>query len=85
MEERWEADHVLSHSDGGAHSVENYLAAHTLCNNYRWNYSPEEFQWVLKIGVWARRHMENDTQFGSEMLRRFFDYEIRRAKRRRKK
>jgi hypothetical protein len=21
-------------------------------NNYRWNYSPEEFQWVLKIGVW---------------------------------
>ena len=40
---------------------------------------------VLKIGVWARHHMENDTQFGSEMLRRFFDYEIRRAKRRREK
>jgi hypothetical protein len=33
--DRWHADHVLSHSEGGPHSVENYLAAHALCNNYR--------------------------------------------------
>ena len=42
--ENWQADHVLCHSDGGLHSVENYLASHALCNNYRWDYSPEEFQ-----------------------------------------
>src|SRR5450432_2130638 len=46
--ENWQADHVLCHSDGGQHSAENYLAAHALCNNYRWDYSPEEFQWILK-------------------------------------
>jgi hypothetical protein len=86
VEVRWEADHVLSHSDGGAHAVDNYLAAHRLCNNYRWDYSSEEFQWVLKIGVWVRHQMEVDnTQFGSEMLRRFFGYETHRESRRRKK
>jgi hypothetical protein len=25
----WHADHVLSHSDGGTHSIDNYLAAHS--------------------------------------------------------
>src|SRR5437879_6152550 len=43
----WEADHVLAHAGGGTHSLENYLAAHSLCNGYRWDYDSEEFQWVL--------------------------------------
>ena len=34
-DEKWEADHVLAHSSGGSQSVENYLPAHSLCNNYR--------------------------------------------------
>src|SRR3712207_8439206 len=50
-----------AHSSGGAHSADNYLPAHTLCNNYRWDYSPEEFQLVLKIGVWARTRSEEHT------------------------
>jgi 5-methylcytosine-specific restriction endonuclease McrA len=77
----WEADHVLSHSGGGGHCAENYLPAHTLCNSYRWDYSSEESQWVLKIGVWARKQMESGLPFGAEMLRRFFEYEVRRRKR----
>jgi len=80
--ERWQADHVLSHADGGRHSVDNYLPAHSLCNNYRWDYTPEEFQWVLKIGVWARRQMEGKSEVGLEMLKGFFDYECRRQARR---
>src|SRR4051794_18977250 len=40
----WQADHVLAHSTGGEHSVDNYLPAHSLCNNYRWHYDAEEFQ-----------------------------------------
>src|SRR5688500_12174700 len=63
----WHADHVLAHSAGGAHSVDNYLPAHSLCNNYRWDYSPEEFQLVLKIGVWARTLMEKGGAFGEEL------------------
>src|SRR5580765_2738113 len=31
----WQADHVLAHSTGGKHSAENYLPAHSICNNYR--------------------------------------------------
>ena len=43
----WDADHVLAHSGGGDHSVDNYLPAHRTCNNYRWDYLPEEFQEIL--------------------------------------
>ena len=79
---RWEADHVLAHSSGGLDSAENYLPAHTLCNNYKWDYDPEEFQWVLKIGVWARRQMLGGTFLGTDMLDPFYKYEIQRHKRR---
>ena len=79
----WEADHVLAHAGGGLHSVENYLAAHSLCNNYRWDYDPKEFQWVLKIGVWARLQMEKKGAFGSDLLSRFFKHEAQRLARRR--
>ena len=33
---RWQEDHVLAHSAGGSSSPDNYLTAHSLCNNYRW-------------------------------------------------
>jgi 5-methylcytosine-specific restriction endonuclease McrA len=67
----WQADHVLAHAGGGKHSVANYLAAHALCNNFRWDYDPEEFQWVLKIGVWARLQMEKGGRVGDAMLAAF--------------
>lgn len=78
----WQADHVLAHSGGGKHSADNYLPAHALCNNYRWDYLPEEFQWILKIGVWARLQMEHGTEFGRELAERFIKYEKRREGRR---
>ena len=80
----WQADHVLAHSGGGHHSIENYLPAHSLCNNYRWDYDAEEFQFVLKIGVWARREMERPTPLGDTMLSRFAGYERNRESRRRR-
>jgi 5-methylcytosine-specific restriction endonuclease McrA len=80
---RWQADHVLAHAGGASHSVENYLAAHALCSNYRWDYDPEEFQWVLKIGVWARLQMEKGGQLGDSMLSAFSAYEKHRQGRRR--
>lgn len=83
MSERWQADHVLSHNSGGPHAVENYLAAHKLCNGYRWDYSPEEFQWILKIGVWARNRMrKRHSRLDKALLAHFFDYEVRRQERR---
>lgn len=82
VEDFWQADHILAHSSGGASAHENFLPAHALCNNYRWDYSSEEFQWVLKIGVWARKKMEDPTGIGSEMLNQFFRYDVLREKRR---
>jgi 5-methylcytosine-specific restriction endonuclease McrA len=82
---RWQADHVLAHSGGGGDSPENYLPAHRLCNNYRWDYLAEEFQWILKIGVWARTLMEESSPkggIGKEMAERFFKVECYRENRR---
>ena len=81
--ERWTADHVLAHAGGGHHAVDNYLPADSLCNGYRWAYTPEEFQWVLKIGVWARRQMETDSPLGETMLGGFYNYDRKREGRRR--
>ena len=80
--EDWQADHVLAHSTGGAHSVDNYLPAHSICNNYRWHYDAEEFQWILKLGVWLRTQIERETTIGQEAGQKFCEHERRRAGRR---
>ena len=77
----WHADHVLSHSAGGKHAVDNYLAAHAVCNNYRWDYTESEFQEILKLGVWARTQVEKSTPLGREIASRFSRHEERRRAR----
>jgi hypothetical protein len=79
--ESWQADHVLANSAGGAHLVENFLPAHALCNNYRWDYQPEEFQLILKLGVWVRTKIERGGPRG-ELAIAFAAYEKRRERRR---
>lgn len=76
--EGFEADHVKSHSSGGTSVVDNYLPACKTCNNYRWFYKPEEFQWILKLGVWARTQIERNTSIGKLMGERFTKGEGRR-------
>jgi hypothetical protein len=80
----WNADHVLAHSSGGPHSLDNYLPAHMLCNQYRWDYSPDEFQQILKIGVWTRTQIERKTTVGKLVARCYLSHEAARAKRRKK-
>jgi 5-methylcytosine-specific restriction endonuclease McrA len=94
--ERWQADHVLAFSSRGENSLENYLPAHRLCNNYRWDYLSEEFQWILKMGVWSRTLMKNSSPkggvgrergkggLGREMAEKFFNYEQGVKKRRKR-
>lgn len=78
----WSADHVLAHSAGGRHAAENYLPTHRTCNNYRWDYLPEECELILKLGVWARTQVEKGTVLGRDIERRFSNYETRRRARR---
>jgi len=75
----WQADHVLARSSGGKYSLENYLPAHALCNNYRWNYSAEELQLILKLGVWLRTQIERGTTIGLLAATAFASYERSRA------
>jgi 5-methylcytosine-specific restriction endonuclease McrA len=78
---RWEADHVFRHCVGGGNESDNYLAAHGLCNTVRWDHLPKEMQWVMKIGVWARKQMEGKSELGVNMLGSFFENERRRVMR----
>jgi hypothetical protein len=78
----WQADHVLAHSAGGVHVAENYLPAHALCNKYRWDYSSDEFQEILKLGVWIRTQIIRRTDTGKEVGERYLAYERSREKRR---
>lgn len=80
--ESWQADHVLAHSAGGKHDLTNYLPAHSLCNNYRWFYGSEEFQWILKLGVWMRTQIERETRIGKQVGQQFVRYERHRSSRR---
>jgi 5-methylcytosine-specific restriction endonuclease McrA len=77
----WQADHVFSHALGGQHSVDNYLPAHAVCNNYRWFYGAEEFQWILKLGVWLRTQIQRKTPVGRMAAAAFCAHERARASR----
>jgi 5-methylcytosine-specific restriction endonuclease McrA len=78
----WHADHVLAHSTGGAHRADNYLPAHALCNNYRWDYTSDEFQHILKLGVWLRTQIERKTPVGLRAAKSFLASETVRESRR---
>ena len=82
IEGKWAADHLVSHCLGGPHTLDNYLPAHPICNNYRWFYGPEEFQWILKLGVWLRTHIERQTTVGRLASIAFWKYECIRKSRR---
>ncbi|MGE5096240.1 MAG: HNH endonuclease [Betaproteobacteria bacterium] len=82
IEGQWQADHVFSHSAGGPHAADNYLPAHALCNNYRWDYSAEEFQMILKLGVWLRTQIEHKSALGMQVADRFLAHEASRIRRR---
>jgi hypothetical protein len=81
-ENKFAADHVHSHAAGGEHKLANYLPAHRLCNGCRWFYSPEEFQWILRMGIWARKQMEDKKPIGVEMGPIFLKHEKAVRKRR---
>lgn len=80
----FEADHVKTHSSGGTNVTNNFLPACRTCNNYRWHYLPDEFQWILKLGIWARTEIAKDTRLGNLMAAAFMKRETGREKRRRK-
>ena len=78
----FEADHVKNHTSGGLCNEENFLPSCGACNNYRWHYSPEELQWILKIGIWAKTQVAKQTVIGKIIADKFLKHESNREKRR---
>ena len=76
----FQADHVRAHVQGGKSNLDNFLPSCSTCNNYRWHYISAEIQWILKIGVWAKTQIENQTIAGLSIANGFIKYEARRVK-----
>jgi len=72
----FQADYIKSHCMGGEHTENNYLPSCATCNNYRWHYSSEEIQVILKLGVWAKTKIMNDPELGLTMANEFVKYEM---------
>lgn len=81
----FQADHVKSHSSGGVHAENNYLPSCFTCNNYRWHYTSEEIQIILKLGVWAKTKAKNNSKFGLEIANEFVKHEMSLRRRRKAK
>jgi hypothetical protein len=78
----FQADHVKSHISGGKHNENNYLPSCDTCNNYRWHYLPEEIQLILKLGVFVKSTIENETNIGLQIAEKFTKHKIKLKKRR---
>lgn len=78
----FEADHVKNHTSGGECVAGNYLPACTICNGYRWHYIPHEFQWIMKLGIWAKTQIDLETTVGESIAKGFVAHERGREKRR---
>jgi hypothetical protein len=73
---------AIAYGGGGGHAADNYLPAHALCNNYRWDYGADEFQQILKLGVWLRTQIERKTPLGLLAAKSFLAHETVREGRR---
>ncbi len=80
--EDMQADHVKNPSSGGASAVENYLPACSICNGYRWHYLPHELQWILKLSIWAKAQIVEETTVGKSIAAKFRVHEKHRERRR---
>ena len=78
-------DHLLAHARGGKRDPANFLVAHAACNALRRDRGPDEFQFMLRIGMWARTQMEKQKPIGQDMVAEFLAYEQANIDRRRKK
>ncbi len=83
--DNFQVDHITPFSLGGENNIENFIASCSFCNNYKWNYLPEEIKWILKIGVWAKTQIEFETEIGKSISNEFINYEKLRENRRKHK
>lgn len=69
-ENAWHANHVVSHTHGGEHALDNFLPAHSGCNVDRRHYLPEEVQVIYKPGILVRSEVGKGTRLGAQIAER---------------
>lgn len=79
----WSADHVLAHSRGGDHAVDNYLPACGVCNRLRWHYKPGRVRKILALGIYMAKEIRDGTELGN-LVREKFNHHKRQSRMRRK-
>ncbi|MDP6372915.1 MAG: HNH endonuclease [Vicinamibacterales bacterium] len=67
----WQADHVIPHRLGGAHSMDNYLAICRTCNVTRRSHAPEVQRVIMRLGTYARAEINRKTDLGEELVQLF--------------
>ncbi len=65
---RWQADHVVPHRSGGKHALENYLPICGECNRLRWFHAPEVIRLIMRLGVYAKNEIRNETKLGDALV-----------------
>jgi len=65
--EGWHADHVVPHKRGGTSKLSNLLPSCRECNGLRSAGKPGGIRESFRIGVYARRHMKNETRLGRKL------------------
>ena len=66
--ERWQADHVVPHILGGQATLDNYLPICKECNRLRWFHSPDVIRLIMRLGVYAKNEIRNQTELGEQLL-----------------
>ena len=66
--DKWQADHVVPHSHGGAADGANCLPICVRCNRLRWCYPPDVFQLVITLGVYAKDEIRRGTSLGRHLV-----------------
>jgi len=67
LDQSWTADHVKPVAEGGAHEIDNFLPACSLCNRLKWHRTPNVIRFIMQLGIYARQQIEQKTPLGNQM------------------
>ena len=65
---RWHADHVKPRRLGGTSEDSNYLPTCQECNRLRWGYPPEVLRFIMRLGVYAKKEIREETPLGKALI-----------------
>jgi len=62
--------------------LDNYLPICKECNRLRWSYRPDVLRLIIRLGVYAKHEIRQDTKLGKRLIRLATGRLLRSGKRR---